>query len=382
MSAKPRIALLSTGDELINGNIVNTNSQSIAEQLFAVDIQPGLHATASDEQADIEAALRFLLADHAGLIITGGLGPTSDDRTRFALAQVINQPLIFDESCWQNIIQRLQRLNLPIPDSNRQQCLFPTDAAIFKNNNGTAAACRVMYNEKPIFMLPGPPFECMPIFKEHVLPYLQSHGFSQPLHRCEWLLSGVSEGSIAALLDPLMENTGCTVGYRLHPPYLEVKLQSSDESSLIKTRDQFETLIGSQSISSHKQKASAQLVEFILKRKQTILISDQATGGLLAATLLTPEVYPYLRFTPSNFDDFLGIKIEIRGLEHYWQKQTIENCISVTLHATDQNYHLKIKVPYRQTRTLLYAAESICWEVLNCLDRAALAEDKGYQNYP
>lgn len=361
-----RIALLSTGDEITNGNIVNTNSQSLAEQLFAVDIQPGLQATASDEQADIEAALRFLLADHAGLIITGGLGPTSDDRTRFALAEVIQQPLVFDEPCWQAVIQRLQRFNLPVPDSNRQQCLFPAAATIFRNENGTAAACQAMYNEKPIFMLPGPPFECMPIFKQHVLPYLQTHGFSKPLFRCEWLLLGVSEGSIAALLDPLIGNTGCSVGYRLNPPYLEVKLQSQDEAALTKTRTDFDKLIGHQSVSTHKQKASAQLMEFILNHKLAVRITDQATGGLLGATLLTPEISQYLRFAPAALND-PAIDIQISGLENYWQKQTIENLVSITIHNKNHQYNLTIQAPYRQTRTLLYAVESICWEVLKHL---------------
>lgn len=365
MSAMPRIALLSTGDEITNGNIVNTNSQSIAEQLFAADIQPGLQATASDEQKDIEAALRFLLADHAGLIITGGLGPTSDDRTRFALAQVINTPLTFDEPCWQYIIERLQRVNLPIPDSNRQQCLFPTGAAIFRNENGTAAACRVDYQGKPIFMLPGPPFECMPIFKQHVLPYLQANGFSQALFRREWLLLGVSEGSVAALLDPLMEPTGCTIGYRLNPPYLEVKLQSRDQTALTKTYHQFNALIGGQSVSSHKQKASAQLIDFILKLKQPILIADQATGGLLAASLLTPETYRYLRFAPAEQSTPTTIQIEILGLTPYWQHQTVENTVALTINHLSGSDHLEIKVPYRYARTLPYAVESLCWAIIN-----------------
>ena len=86
----PKIALLSTGDELVNGDVLNTNSQHLARQLLDHAIQPGLHITASDDQNQIESAMRFLLADHAGLIITGGLGPTSDDRTRFALEAVLN----------------------------------------------------------------------------------------------------------------------------------------------------------------------------------------------------------------------------------------------------------------------------------------------------
>lgn len=361
-----KIALLATGDELTNGDVLNTNSQVIAEQLFKHHIQPGLHATANDEQAEIEKAMRFLLADHAGLIITGGLGPTSDDRTRFALGKILNTELIFDDACWQRVVERLQRLSLPVPDTNRQQCLFPRGAVIFPNDNGTAAACQVMTGEKPVFLLPGPPFECLPIFEKQVLPYLQAQGYAQPMFRCEWLLLGVSEGSVAAQLDPLMENSACTVGYRVNAPYLEVKLQSANRDALEKLRTEFNALIGQQSVSSQKQKASAQLIEMILTLQIPINITDHATGGLLSATILTPDTYAYLHFDKPAANS-PAIQINISGLDNYWRKQTTGDMASVVITYEGRRHHLGATVPSRQNRTLLYALEAICWEILRCL---------------
>lgn len=356
------IALLSTGDEIVNGDILNTNSQVIAQHLFDVGIQPGLHLTVNDNQDDIEKAIRFLLTYHAGLIITGGLGPTSDDRTRYALSRVLNTALVFDERCWQWVVERLTRLSLPIPDTNRQQCLFPKDAVIFHNDNGTAAACRVTHGQQPIFMLPGPPFECLPIFEREVLPDLQASGYARPLFRCQWLLLGVSEGSIAKQLDPLAENSDCYLGYRINPPYLEIKLQSTSAQALEKMRILFETLIGAQSISTNKQKASTQLKQWIVEKQYPVHIEDQATGGLLMTTLLDPSSYPYLCFTHTP-----TTRITLSGLTHYWHHEKGSSVLKISIHTGQNTHHATLSVPFRKERTPLFAVEIACWEIFRHL---------------
>jgi nicotinamide-nucleotide amidase len=364
-----RIALLSTGDELVNGDVLNTNSHQIARQLSDHNIQPGLHISASDDQSQIESAMRFLLMNHAGLIITGGLGPTSDDRTRFALEAVLNTRLVFDEDCWEKVVERLRRFSLPIPDTNRQQCLFPPDAVIFPNHNGTAAGCRVMYGQQPIFMLPGPPFECLPIFESHVLPDLLTQDYAQPLFRCEWLLLGVSEGGIAELLDPLVKNSECYVGYRINHPYLEIKLQSADAEALEKMRRQFEAIIGAQSVSQCKQKASAQLKQYIHENSRVLQIDDRATGGLLATILLDPESCPYLDFTcvPVNAD---AIHISLRGMDSYWRNQAqSQTLLKLEINTGTFRHSTELMIPFRRERTPAYAAEIASWEILKTLTR-------------
>jgi nicotinamide-nucleotide amidase len=360
----PRIALLSTGDELVNGDTLNTNSHVIAQQLYDHDIQPGLHITASDDQSDIERAITWLLADHVGLIMTGGLGPTSDDRTRYALGEVLHSGLVFDEPCWERVVERLQRFALPIPETNRQQCLFPPGAIIFPNHNGTAAGCQVMHGKKAIFMLPGPPFECLPIFQKHVLPFLQANDYGRPLFRCEWLLLGVSEGGIAEILDPMIKDSGCYVGYRINLPYLEVKLQSADAAILEKMRLRFNEMIGSQSVSQTKQKASAQLKQYILEKRLKLRINDHATGGLLATTLLDPSTYSYLDFTRKT-TELHKTEIVLKGLDSYWNQQAKSKTIVELEIINSQNHHpITLTVPFRKERTPLYAVEMTCWEIL------------------
>src|SRR3990167_2392698 len=91
-----KIALLATGDEIINGDILNSNAQEIAHCLFNHGMSIGIQMVAPDNLNEIETAIHFLLKNHRALIITGGLGPTSDDITRFAVSNALQSPLVFN----------------------------------------------------------------------------------------------------------------------------------------------------------------------------------------------------------------------------------------------------------------------------------------------
>ena len=224
------VALIATGDELTTGDILNTNGATIAQQLFSNGIIVGEHVIVADNEAAICKAITYQLQNHHTLIITGGLGPTSDDLTRFALAKYLQTRLVFNEEVWNTICQRLQKRNFPIHESNRQQALFPEGATILPNLHGSAAGCIVKPNEQQIFMLPGPPKECLPMFTDYVLPKL-THLF-QPHYRIKWLLTGVLEGEIAAKIEAAIPHLNCHFGYRWNYPDLEFKLSAGDAATL------------------------------------------------------------------------------------------------------------------------------------------------------
>lgn len=363
---KKTVGLLATGDELTRGDVLETNNFYMADRLQSHQIQVGLHVTASDEQADIEAGMRFLLDHHDVLIVSGGLGPTSDDRTRFALAAVLHEELIFFENCWENIKTRLQKLNLSIPENNRLQCLFPKNAIIFANNNGTAAACQVSRRGKEIFLLPGPPSECYPIFEKNVLPVLIENHYAQHFFHQEWLLLNVSEGSIAQALDPLGQNSGCEIGYRVNYPYLEFKCRSQNEAALQTLIKKIIPIIEPFVVSTRKQKASAQLIDYIYNTKIHIHIQDNATGGLLSAMLLQPETYPFLEINTAKNDKNI-LAIEIKGLGDYWKKQETLNPLVISIQEGGKEQVFQKTVPFRKERTPLYAVEIACWIILQSL---------------
>lgn len=229
----PRIALLATGNEITEGDILNTDGQLIAQALAANGFAIGLHVVAPDNDEDIKNSLEFLLKSHQAVIITGGLGPTSDDRTRNALSAVTHQELQFDDFSWQCICERVQkRLGREPHPSNRQQALFPRGAHIIANPNGTAAGCWMSFQKKMIFMLPGPPRECLQMFQEIVLPLLLKQEIQNKKRKYSWRLKNAVESDIAAQIDEAVKNYAVQTGYRAESPYLEVKIYAEQNAEL------------------------------------------------------------------------------------------------------------------------------------------------------
>lgn len=360
-----RIAFLATGDEIVNGEIIDTNAPYFAQLLLDHSFVPGTRLTVSDDQNEMEAAIRYLLNDHEVVVTIGGLGPTSDDRTRFAVSDAIEQPLEFDEPSWQRIIEKLTALNVEIPENNKQQCLFPKNAEIYPNPNGTASACCIQKDSKLLFMLPGPPNECRLIFERHIIPRLKKANLQENVLRRSWMLLGVSEGKIAEQLDPLVEGKNCDIGYRVNHPYLEVKLRSSDENTLEIISSEIEERIKERLISRNKQTASELLYEYLTASNTSISIDDQATQGRLASLLLWPETSKKLNFNGLSYD----INVTLNGLSEYWEDQDCQHAKMQLCISTKEKILLNqlVKVPIREKRTPAYAAELACELILKNL---------------
>lgn len=363
-----QVALLATGDEITNGDIINSNTKEIAHRLFNLGINVGLHMTAADHTPQIQQAIEFLLENHEALIITGGLGPTSDDLTRYALSQAIKKNLVFDAETWDNIVKRLQRFGYPQPpESNRQQALFPAGSIIIPNVNGTAAGCLYQYNTKFIFMLPGPPMECLPMVDEVVLPTLEKKHFAQPFFHHSWLLFGVSEGQIGEELDALTKPYNCITGYRLAYPYLEFKIQSKNKIDFNTVLAVVSHNIKKYLISDGTQTASQAIREKLSYNTEKIIIIDEATKGLLAATILSPQNYQNILF--SNEVDSNKHFFRITGLDAFWHQE--QNTVKTDLHLEHFYQHKNsshdISLPFRGEQVKKYAVEWICYQILKVL---------------
>jgi nicotinamide-nucleotide amidase len=365
------VALLATGDEIIDGDILNTNTQEIAQQLLSQGIQVGMHLTVGDNLSAIRLAISFLLQHHRGLIITGGLGPTTDDLTRYALAEALNRELIFDEPTWERIVNRLTQLGYGTPpENNRQQALFPENAVIIPNSKGTASGCILKENEHFIFMLPGPPFECFPMMEKVVLPALKIADFQQVQYHAKWLLFNVSEGTIAEEMEELTKHfDDCTTGYRVCYPYLEIKLNSSNQEHFNDLVPTIEKAFSPYMIEDGKQTASELLKKKLLTLEHPLTIIDTATGGSLEATLKTPDNHTKLNFysdiSPVKTS---GIIVRIQGLKDFWEQHQVHHTV-LEITFTNENVitPAKFTIPFRSNRVKLYAVEFISQKIFQYL---------------
>lgn len=365
-----KVALLATGDELTYGDILNTNAQHIAMQLTEHHIEVGLHVISSDELQDIAHTIVFLLKNHDSVIITGGLGPTSDDRTRFALSKAVRRPLVFDQPSWERIVDRIQRYSgRTAPESNRQQALFPKGASIFENPHGTASGCGLALSQGKgfLFMLPGPPHECLPMFQEHVLPLLIKIGYPQEMYRKKWLLFNVSEGQIAEALDRLMDPYGVSTGYRIAYPYVEFKIHGRDKATFDKAVQCVQAYVAPHQLGNGVEPISVTLTRALESSQMKLSIQDAVTGGLLESLLSKPTTTDTITFhqVPSSPET---LAVAITGLEDYWAGHTEIKTADIRLQFSGKMTTLIQKtIPWRGKQPLLIAIEIICRELLDIL---------------
>lgn len=360
------VALLATGDEIIQGDTLNTNSQQIAQILHSEGLATGLQISCSDSETQMQQCLQFLAKNHDIIITTGGLGPTSDDRTRFALSRFTAMGLMEFPEAVAHINQRLAQAKLPINEGNKQQAQFPEGAVLLPSPYGTAMGCYYRWQEKILIMLPGPPRECLPMFQNYVLPLLQKtrHSDRQIL---KWRLFGVAEGQIAQQIDEALAELDCETGYRLEMPYVECKVKAKP-SLFDEVRRIMEPIVSPHIIASTEQRASEALFETLIARQQQISICDEVTGGVLQTLLQHPLGHALISFQAQAGS---APHFHLQGLKEYWQRLPNEGKSAVSLH-----YHYgKMKhseshqLPFFSSSVVYFAAEWLSFRLLHIINQ-------------
>ena len=357
---KHAIALLATGNELIQGEILNRDGQYIAQQLSDYGIALGDHMVVPDDVDIIKRSLTYLFKHYDTVITTGGLGPTSDDITREAIAEVMELSLEFNDENWEVITKRIIGLGLTLHPCNKQQAYFPQGATLYPNPHGTAAGCTLTTNHKTIVMLPGPSNECFPMFDNYVLPQLlTSHAPKKKKRLYRWRLFGVSESHMAAKLDKAIKGFTCKMGYRIHFPYLDVKMLIEDTPHNQQANTIIDQITQAYVICTPQSTASQALVTYLESSNQTLSILDHATGGLLQATLSTPTTQQQLSWEASNSAEHQFV---IKGLIEYWRGDPPHDQVDIIILHTHQNQTKKYQhtLPYRSLEIRRYAVEYLC----------------------
>ncbi|KTC90900.1 competence/damage-inducible protein A [Fluoribacter dumoffii] len=360
------VGILATGDELVHGDTLNTNGRDIAHTLSSEALPLGFHVSCSDKEDDIINCLDFLTQKHDIIIITGGLGPTTDDLTRFALSRFTGQALVEHPLALEHIKQRLSNAKLVLNQGNIQQCLFPKQAQLLPNPFGSALGCFYPWNDKKFFLLPGPPRECLPMFHHYVLPILQQTAHSQK-QILKWRIFGLAESEIAQKLEDALQDVDCQTGYRWESPYIEFKVRCIP-TLVDKVKAIVDPLLQPHIISGVDKKASENLRELISRIGVPITIIDEATGGLLQLLLSKPDVYSLLDFSGLHPHKLF---FHIRGLKEYWQQQPTGGTtqIMIKYRNHDQDGGETHNLPYRTAAVIEHAAEWLCFRLFHLINQ-------------
>lgn len=360
------IAILATGDEIVHGDTLNTNGQHIAQALSSEGLSLGFHLSCSDKESDLLTSLEFLAQHHDILILIGGLGPTTDDLTRFALAQFTGEPLVTHMEAVEHIKNRLLAAKVTLNEGNLQQSLFPEKAVLLPNPHGTALGCYYQWQGKSFILLPGPPRECLPMFHEHALPLLQKTAHSNKAI-LKWFVFGLAESEMAELLEDALVDIHCQTGYRLDSPYLEFKVRCANE--LVQTVETIvNPILAPHIITANHKKASQSLYQLLIERQQTITIIDDVTGGLLQSTLTTPASKQLLHFTGDQKTD---LTFYLSGLEEYWSNEKPGGSAEIRISYDYQGTVVEERhqIPFRSPLVLLHAVEWLSFRLFHIINQ-------------
>lgn len=221
---KRSFIIIATGDELVNGASLNTNSQYIAQELYKNFITVDLHITCKDNETHLKDIIAAYAKSHH-IIITGGLGPTDDDITRDVVAAYLSKPLQYQSEVSSYVAQYIESKGLKMYERHHRQCYFPESSELLENKHGTAWGFIVQYEDSFIYVLPGPPKENQPMLN-HCLKHMQSNDVKAIEHRLKWLVKGPEERIINIIDDVIIEhklelhtcthqNIGCDVYFSL-----------------------------------------------------------------------------------------------------------------------------------------------------------------------
>ncbi len=233
-----KASILAIGTELTTGQILNRNASNLSQKLRALGVNVTIHLTVPDERQVILDSLKYLESQLENnfdlLFVTGGLGPTSDDFTRDVLAEWSGVEMKFDQRSWDAVVERLTTRGFKVRDMQKQQCFFPVNAEILPNAEGTANAYTFIGKNKIVYVLPGPPREIEAIWTSHIAQKLaqETKNLDRQITK-SWDTIGLGESEVAFAVEDVLRHrpTGdLEIGYRVHLPYVEVKLSflSSD----------------------------------------------------------------------------------------------------------------------------------------------------------
>lgn len=225
MSATLRASHIAIGTELTSGQTLNTNSRYIAEFLRDAGVKNQIHVVVPDTKDLILQAFDFTAKESDWLFVYGGLGPTSDDFTRNMVSEWTGKELQLHEPSWINIQNILSSRGFPIREFQKQQAYFPEGAHIMENAKGTAHGFHVSAKGKEIFVLPGPPKEVQSIFENYLKSWINQNAQINDSQIVKiWNTIGLGESEVSFQIENLVKDFDVVVGYRIHLPYVEVKI--------------------------------------------------------------------------------------------------------------------------------------------------------------
>ncbi|MFQ3611192.1 MAG: competence/damage-inducible protein A [Fimbriimonadales bacterium] len=279
--------IVAVGTELLLGQIVDTNSAYLSARLAEIGVSLYRRATVGDNLERLVATLHEAWNRADGVITIGGLGPTDDDLTREAIAQVLGESLVMDEEQAEHIRRFFEARGREATPRQLRQAMRPLSAKPIPNPNGTAPGLHVEKAGKVLFALPGPPNEFIPMVQNYVLPALGARTGGRVIRSRVLRLCGIGESDAEVQLQDLIlsENPTLAPLAKLGEVHFRITARAENATEanqmIAEMERQVRERLGTYIFGTDETTLEQAVVELLMQNRQTVAVAESCTGGLL-----------------------------------------------------------------------------------------------------
>lgn len=303
------------GDEVVSGRVVDTNSTVITRSLQRIGIETTRVVRVRDDELEIKRAVAGALVSSRLVFVCGGLGPTPDDKTLYAVCELLERKPVVHQPTLERIKEFFTRRSFKIPVTAERQALVPEGAKVFTNPNGMVPGMVIEHQGSQIYLLPGVPQELSTLLEQGIIPYLKGRIGSKTGYSAVIRTFGLIESKIIPQVKRVLKRfPGVSAGYYPAVSGLDIAITGKDEEIVKRCADTLVELFGIR-VYTRDDKSLPEVVGEILRQKRlTIATAESCTGGLISDLLTN---------VPGSSDYYLGgvvaysnrTKINLLGVE-------------------------------------------------------------------
>lgn len=350
----PAAEIITIGTEILLGEIVDTNTGTIARALRGIGLDLYRTGTVGDNAERIAQAVSGALERAEVVITTGGLGPTIDDATREGVAMAVGVDLEFHSELWVQIKERFAQFGVDPPENNRRQAMLPAGATAIENPVGTAPAFFFERQGRVIVSLPGVPAELSHLLETEVLTHLRkSLKLSEVIRSKIVRTAGVGESWLDEQIDDLERLTNPTVGLAAHPGQVDIRITAKANSEAVademiwKVEATLRQRLKDHIFGHEKDTLESVALAAVEKTGESLVAVEVGTGGLLSSMLseADSEVFHGGRILP----DPASVEEAEHSLEDLMQSSHVSGGLMLHL-SQGPEIHLLVRSPSAEKR--------------------------------
>lgn len=347
--------IITIGDEILIGQIVDTNSAWLGQKLNPLGWEIVRITTISDTIEEIQSTVDAALKRSDLVIMTGGLGPTKDDVTKQALCDYFNTELVFDEDTYKQVVKLFKHYQRDVSEVNKNQARIPANSTALFNRFGTAPGMWFESNSSILVSLPGVPYEMKCIIEDEVIPRISTLSQDVVEHRT-LVVAGVPESVISERITTIESNLSpnLKIAYLPHYNFVRVRIsgkgnnRSDITSQLENVKSEIIAIMGDRVVAAQDETIAETVGKLLSEQEKTVSFAESCTGGFVAHLITSiPGSSGYfpgsvVTYSYENKTDVLGIDPDILWTQGAVSEDVVSKMAVAVREKNKTNYGLAI----------------------------------------